>query len=76
MVQDQRQMAARVLYDRIDLRRVGIESPMPAHHFFVEVPLIAAARHRKTRESPPKLSFQMIPICICIPPESLARAQS
>ena len=34
--------------------------PLPAHHFFVEVLLIAAARDRQARERPPELSFKKI----------------
>jgi hypothetical protein len=53
-------MAARFLYDQIDLHRVGIEPRIPAHHFYMEVFLVAAARDRQARERPPKLSFKKI----------------
>ena len=35
-------MAARILYDRVDLHRIGMEPGIPAHHFYVEVFLVAA----------------------------------
>ena len=53
-------MAARFLYDRIDRRRVGIEPRISAHHFRVEVLLVAAACDGQTRERPPELSFKNI----------------
>jgi hypothetical protein len=59
-VQNNREMAARFLYDRIDLHHVRIEPRIPSHYFCAEVFLIAAARDRQAREPPPELSFKKI----------------
>ena len=63
-------MAARFPHDRIDLHRIGMIPRIPAHHFFVEVFLVAAASDREARERPPELSFKTIVVLHWVPPKA------
>src|SRR5271169_3438491 len=63
-------MAARFLYDRIDLHHVRIEPRIPPHYLFVKVLLIPAARDRQAREPPPELSFKKMFVLHCFLPRA------